>query len=238
MNVTEAGIAVAVPVDAGCSVAPVEHAVSNPSTTIADDPARNALMRFAMFVEPFVRLAAKSGDVNQLFVGIARQRGRYGESRPATARHRIVRKSRRAAIRNGFGLRQHSVGEWATAPTTERGAHIMSNTVTPSWGKAARWTVIAGAALAFAAAPNASANPPILPTPGDGPASTAVQELQSAGYNVSINWLEGHPNVPLSECKVTSISGLRVTMQADGMTLMEPARFDTAYVDISCPNAK
>ena len=114
----------------------------------------------------------------------------------------------------------------------------MSNTVTASLGKAARWTVIAGAAVAFAGVPNASANPPILPTPGDGPASTAVQELQSAGYNVSINWLEGHPNVPLSECKVTSISGLRVTMQADGMTLMEPARFDTAYVDITCPNAK
>ncbi len=115
----------------------------------------------------------------------------------------------------------------------------MSNVSRPNFSVAAGWAAVASAAVALAVAPAAAAAPPSLPTPGDGPASIAVQQLQSAGYNVSINWLEGHPNVPLSECKVTGISGLRVSMtQTDGMTLMEPARFDTAYVDIVCPNAK
>ena len=102
------------------------------------------------------------------------------------------------------------------------------------------WALVDGTALAVAAAPSAAANDQILPRPGDGPADMAVQQLQSAGYNVSINWLEGHPNVPLSECKVTGISGLSgsTTPTDVMMMLMEPAEFDTVYVDISCPNAK
>ncbi|MCX8559584.1 hypothetical protein OS122_01560 [Mycolicibacterium mucogenicum] len=114
------------------------------------------------------------------------------------------------------------------------------STASHAWGlgKAACWA--AAAAATVAATPAAAANPPILPTPGDGPASVAVQQLQSAGYNVSINWLEGHPNVPLSECKVTSISGLKVTVtQSDFvMMTMDPGSFDTVYVDVACPNAK
>jgi hypothetical protein len=94
------------------------------------------------------------------------------------------------------------------------------------------WAVAAGAAVSVAAAPIAYADP-ILPVPGGGPASEAIQQLQSAGYNVSINWLEGHPNVPLSECKVTGISGLRAAT-----TTPQPAEFDTVYVDVACPNAK
>jgi hypothetical protein len=106
--------------------------------------------------------------------------------------------------------------------------------------KTACWAIVAGAALSLAAAPSAAASDPILPRPGDGPADVAVQQLQSAGYNESINWLEGHPNVPLSECKVTGISGLSgsTTPTDVMMMLMEPAEFDTVYVDISCPNAK
>ena len=99
------------------------------------------------------------------------------------------------------------------------------------------WAVAAGAAVSVAAAPIAAADT-ILPVPGNGPASDAIQQVQAAGYNVSINWLEGHPNVPLSECKVTGISGLRVTMTSTDMLLMEPAGVDTAYVDVTCPNAK
>lgn len=118
----------------------------------------------------------------------------------------------------------------------------MSNaTNTLSLRKIIRWAVvIGGAALTLAAAPNAAANSQILPTPGDGPASIAVQQLQAAGYDVSINWLEGHPNVPLSECKVASISGLKVTVTASDvmMMTMEPGGLNTVYVDIACPNAK
>lgn len=103
--------------------------------------------------------------------------------------------------------------------------------------RATLWAVGASAAVMMATAPIAAADS-ILPVPGNGPASDAIQQLQSAGYNVSINWLEGHPNVPLSECKVTGISGLRATMTSTDMMLMESAGFDTAYVDVACPNAK
>lgn len=61
-------------------------------------------------------------------------------------------------------------------------------------------------------------------------ADVAIQQLQSAGYTVSINWLEGHPNVSLRECSVTGISGLNGSTTSNG--------FETVYVDVSCPNAK
>ena len=86
--------------------------------------------------------------------------------------------------------------------------------------------------MSVAAAPIAAAEP-MLPVPGEGPASEAIQQLQSDGYNVSINWLTGHPNVPLLECKVTGISGLPAAT-----TSTEPVQVDTVYVDVACPNAK
>ncbi|MDX1891645.1 hypothetical protein [Mycolicibacterium sp. 050158] len=85
------------------------------------------------------------------------------------------------------------------------------------------WVLAAGAALAIAAAPSAAADP-ILPTAGNGSASDAVAQLQAAGYTVSLNFLEGTPNVPLRECKTQAIS--------------DPGEFATVSVDISCPNAK
>jgi hypothetical protein len=94
------------------------------------------------------------------------------------------------------------------------------------------WAVAAGVAVSVAAAPIAAAEP-ILPVPGGGPASEAIEQLQSAGYNLSINWLTGHPNVPLLECMVTGISGLPAAT-----TATEPVKFDTVYVDVACPNAK
>lgn len=101
------------------------------------------------------------------------------------------------------------------------------------------WAFAAVAAACVAAAPTASAEPS-LPVPGAGSANQAIEQLQSLGYTVSVNWLEGHPNVPLSECRVTGISGLRTPTTSTDimMMLMEPAEFDTAYVDVACPNAK
>jgi hypothetical protein len=90
--------------------------------------------------------------------------------------------------------------------------------------------MVAGAAVSLAVASPAAADDLILPTAGDGPADVAIQQLQAAGYTVSVNWLEGHPNVPLRECTVTGISGLT------GSTT--PNQFETVYVDVSCPNAK
>jgi hypothetical protein len=104
------------------------------------------------------------------------------------------------------------------------------------WTKTAAWAVVAGAAVTLAAAPPAAANDPILPTAGNGPADVAIQQLQSAGYNVSINWLEGHPNVPLKECLVTGISGLNASTTSHDVA--RPGQLDTVYVDVSCPNAK
>jgi len=102
--------------------------------------------------------------------------------------------------------------------------------------KAAAWAVVAGVAVTLATAPAAAANDPILPTAGNGPADVAIQQLKSAGYNVSINWLEGHPNVPLKECLVTGITGLDGSTTSDEVAT--PGQLDTVYVDVSCPNAK
>lgn len=85
------------------------------------------------------------------------------------------------------------------------------------------------AAVWLSTAPMAAADDPILPVAGNGSASDGIQQLQAAGYNVSINWLEGHPNVPLRDCKIDNISGL------EGAT---SSGFDTVYVDVECPNAK
>jgi hypothetical protein len=85
------------------------------------------------------------------------------------------------------------------------------------------WAISATAAISIATAPNAAADP-ILPTAGNGSASDAVSQLQAAGYTVSLNFLEGIPNVPLRECRTQSIS--------------DPGEFATVMLDITCPNAK
>lgn len=86
-------------------------------------------------------------------------------------------------------------------------------------GSIALCAVSAGAAAVVVTAPIAGADP-ILPMAGNGPASDAIQQLQSAGYNVSINWLEDRPNVPLTECKVTGIWGLRGTTTSTDVMMM------------------
>lgn len=102
--------------------------------------------------------------------------------------------------------------------------------------KAVLWAVVVGATVLLVAAPTAAATDQILPTAGNGPADVAIQQLQSAGFQVSINWLEGHPNVPLKECLVTGISGLNAATTVNDVA--KPGQLDTVYVDVSCPNAK
>jgi hypothetical protein len=89
----------------------------------------------------------------------------------------------------------------------------------------------AGATASVVAAPIAAAETPTLPVPGAGPASEAIQDLQADGFNVMINWLEGHPNVPLSECQVNAIHD-------PNNSPVGPSTFQTIYVDETCPNAK
>lgn len=102
----------------------------------------------------------------------------------------------------------------------------------------AMWSAAAAAAISLAGAPSAVADP-ILPVAGNGSASDAVTELQAAGYDVSINFLEGNPNVPLSECRTQSISGVKVKTTADdaAMMLMD-GNLSPVSIDVTCPNAK
>jgi len=65
--------------------------------------------------------------------------------------------------------------------------------------------VCAGTAASIAATPIASADP-VFPRAGAESASATVMDLQAQGFDVVINWLQGHPNVPLAECRVNGIN--------------------------------
>lgn len=93
------------------------------------------------------------------------------------------------------------------------------------------WIAAVGATASVAVAPIAAADSATLPVPGTGPASDAIQDLQADGYNVMVNWLEGHPNVPLSECQVNAVHD-------PSSSPAGPSSFQTIYVDVTCPNAK
>jgi hypothetical protein len=88
--------------------------------------------------------------------------------------------------------------------------------------------ICATAAASIAAAPIAGADP-AFPAAGSESASATVTDLEAQGYDVVINWLQGHPNVPLSECKVNGINN---------PSHMAAAAESTVYVDVLCPNAK
>ena len=90
------------------------------------------------------------------------------------------------------------------------------------------WIMSAGAAASIAAAPIASADD-VFPTAGSESATATVMDLEAQGYDVVINLLQGHPNVPLSECRVNGINN---------PSHMAAAAESTVYVDVLCPNAK
>ena len=93
-------------------------------------------------------------------------------------------------------------------------------------------SLICGAAAAsVAAAPIATADDAIFPTAGAESASATVMDLEAQGFDVVINWLQGHPNVPLSECRVNGINN-------PSHMAPDPATLSNVYVDVVCPNAK
>jgi peptidoglycan hydrolase-like protein with peptidoglycan-binding domain len=104
-------------------------------------------------------------------------------------------------------------------------------TKSATMGAFALWVAAAAATASVVAAPIAAADSATLPVPGTSSASEALQELNADGYNVMINWLEGHPNVPLSECQVNAIHD-------PNSSPVGPSTFQTIYVDVTCPNAK
>ena len=92
-------------------------------------------------------------------------------------------------------------------------------------------SLAAAAAIApFAAGPIAAADTG-LPQAGSESADATIRDIQDAGFDVQINYTNGHPNVPLSECKVTNVNNPNGAM-ASMLTL------STVYVDINCANAK
>ena len=98
----------------------------------------------------------------------------------------------------------------------------------------AAWLVAAGGTAAaivaaIAAAPVAAADL-VFPTAGSESVGATVSDLKAQGFNVVINYLEGTPNVPLSECQVTAINNPSAPT-ANPSTV-------TVSVDVACPNAK
>jgi hypothetical protein len=89
--------------------------------------------------------------------------------------------------------------------------------------------VAAAAAAAIASAPIAAAEP-ALPAAGSESASATLSDLQSQGYNVTVNYPEGRPNVPLSECRVDAINNPSAPTTSPSTV--------TVYLDVLCPNAK
>ena len=86
--------------------------------------------------------------------------------------------------------------------------------------------VVALGALAATTLGSAAAAPS-----GFGNAQDTINALQSQGFNVVLN---GAAVYPLSGCKVTGIEGLNSSnIDASGRRI-DPAKFDTVYVDISC----
>src|SRR5262245_29327959 len=64
-----------------------------------------------------------------------------------------------------------------------------------------------------------------------GNAQDTVNALMAAGYNVQIN---GATAFPLSSCKVIQVEGLNNSNIDSGGKRIDPTRFDTVYVDVSC----
>jgi hypothetical protein len=63
----------------------------------------------------------------------------------------------------------------------------------------------ATAAAAIALAPLAVAGPPALPDAGDESAASTVGAYDDANYDVQLQYENGVPDVPLSQCTVTNI---------------------------------
>ena len=94
----------------------------------------------------------------------------------------------------------------------------------------AAWLLAGGAvAAAIAAAPVAQADQ-VFPAAGSESVGATVGDLKAQGFSVVINYLEGHPDVPLSECHVTGINNPSPPT-ADPSTV-------TVSVDVECPNER
>jgi hypothetical protein len=66
---------------------------------------------------------------------------------------------------------------------------------------------------------------------GYGNAQATVDALKAQGYNVVLN---GAAVTPLTSCKVTGVEGLTSSNTKPNGDRVDPTKFDTVYVDITC----
>jgi hypothetical protein len=66
---------------------------------------------------------------------------------------------------------------------------------------------------------------------GFGNAQDTINSLQAQGFNVQLN---GAAVYPLSGCKVTGIEGLHDSNINSAGAIIDPTKFTTVFVDISC----
>ncbi|MFM9034834.1 MAG: hypothetical protein ACKOQ4_11210 [Mycobacterium sp.] len=80
------------------------------------------------------------------------------------------------------------------------------------------------AAVAVWLAPVALADPPSIPTPGSESAAATIGDLDEAGYDVQLQYSNGSPDAPLSQCTVIDIN-----------TAGSAGNQPLAYVTVDCP---
>lgn len=73
-------------------------------------------------------------------------------------------------------------------------------------------------------APVVMADPPSIPEPGSESAAATIGDLDDAGYDVQLQYENGSPGSPLSQCTVTDINTV-------GSAGSQPL----AYVTVDCP---
>ncbi|MDT5117086.1 MAG: hypothetical protein QOE30_2825 [Mycobacterium sp.] len=86
-------------------------------------------------------------------------------------------------------------------------------------------------ALAAAALGLASTAAAVGGSGGYGNAQDTINALQAQGFNVQVN---GAVVNPLSGCKVTGIEGLHNDNVNSAGALIDPTKFTTVWVDITC----
>ena len=89
--------------------------------------------------------------------------------------------------------------------------------------------IATGAAVASMAVAPISAADPVWPVGGAEPADATIQDLETQGYDVQINWVTGYPSVPLYECWVDAIHNPNTGPREDILT--------TVWVAIGCPSS-
>jgi hypothetical protein len=85
--------------------------------------------------------------------------------------------------------------------------------------------------LAFAALGSARVAGAVGGPGGYGNAQDTINALQAQGFNVQLN---GAAVYPLSGCKVTGVEGMHNDNINSSGAIIDPTKFTTVWVDISC----